>query len=395
MKYKFLITGLAISSLAFAQKKEIRNMEKALEKGNFQEVSSIFSEINESEVEEKYEADYTFYKAVTVLGNPGNPKASGDELKEAIVLIETAKDLGFENKALISSYTQAAESAIFSEAQKSLKDNDQKAALKNVVYLVERNPSNQNMRMNAADLAYRVGDFETAKANYEKLLSEDYIGAEKSFVATNIASNEVEAFPNKQAADLAVMSKKYKDSKVELSTSKLGSFITNLAWMYKNDGDLDKAKKTFSDAQAKYPNDESLKLASADIYLLLGMNDEYEKAISKLNDNITDPKVFENLGIAAGEKENWDQAIDYYKKSIELNPDNYVVQNNIAVAYIQKGNLEETTAAEQKDFYMSAAEHYEKVLKLKPDMDSAKQTLISIYKSFKMDDKAAALEAGN
>ncbi|KQC34012.1 hypothetical protein AAU57_12230 [Nonlabens sp. YIK11] len=387
--------GLAISSIAFAQKKEIRKIEKALEKGDYQEVSSVFSEIDENEVEDKYQADYTFYKAVTMIGNPGNPKASGGELTESISTIDRAKELGYGNDEYISIYKQAAKAAIFAEAQKLLKKGDQKGALGNVVFLTKLNPEDQSMRLNAADLAYRIGDFEVAKTNYEKLMSEDYTGIEKTFIATNVDTNEEEVFPNKQAADFAVISQKFKDSKVELSKSKLGTLVTNLAWMYKNDGELEKAKTLFSDAQAKYPNDESLKLASADIYLLLGMNDEYEKAISKLNNNITDPKVFENLGIAAGEKENWDQAIDYYKKSIELNPDNYVVQNNIAVAYIQKGNLEETTAAEQKDLYMSAAEHYEKVLELKPDMDSAKQTLISIYKSFKMDDKAAALEAGN
>ncbi|SCX95852.1 Tetratricopeptide repeat-containing protein [Nonlabens sp. Hel1_33_55] len=394
MNYRLLILGLAFSSLAFAQKREIRKIEKAVEDNDYKEASSLFSEINESEVEEKYVADYTYFKAVTMLGNPNRVTASGKELQNIMVLFDKAKDLGYDSAA-VSGQKSLVSDAIFAHAQKMLQAGKQDEALASVNYLLELDPSNQRMRENAANLAYRSGDFKSAKDNYQQLLDEGYTGIEETALATSLGSNKDEVFPNLKTAEVAVKTGQYTNARLEKSDSKLGTIVTNLAWVYNNNGEKPKAKSLVMEIFDKYPEDESLKIAAANLYLLVGMEEEYKKAVSKMNEEITDPAVYQNLAVAAADKENWDQAIDYYNKSIELDNSNYATQNNLAAAYIQKGNLEETTAVQQKEYYMNAAKHYEKVLELKPDMDSAKTTLISIYKAFNMDDKAAALEAGN
>ncbi|BAO56676.1 tetratricopeptide repeat protein [Nonlabens marinus] len=392
MKKILIVAALAVTTIGFAQKRELRKVEKAIEDKNYSEATSEFEKINESEVESKYLADYKFYKAVTILGNPTRIAADGMQLRQVIDLLEEAESLGYSDEDQILYYEQTTADAIFSDAQKKLKSGDQKAALDNVIYLLELNPDNQKMRENAANLAYRIGEFSSAKANYEQLVKEGYTGEEETVVATGVKDGVVSTFPNKKAAEYAVMSGDFKDVRIEKSDSQLGSLITNLAWIYKNDGEVDKARKLAMDAMKNNPNDASLSTASADIYLLLGMKDEYEKAIKELNTEIKDPRVFENLGIAAGEKENWDQAIDYYNKSIELKADNFVTQNNIAVAYINKGNLDETSAEDQIKLYTMATKHLEKVVEIKPEQASAKQTLLGLYKFLEMNDKAAALE---
>lgn len=117
MNYRLLILGLAFSSLAFAQKREIRKIEKAVEDNDYKEASSLFSEINESEVEEKYVADYTYFKAVTMLGNPNRVTASGKELQNIMVLFDKAKDLGYDSAA-VSGQKSLVSDAIFAHAQK-------------------------------------------------------------------------------------------------------------------------------------------------------------------------------------------------------------------------------------------------------------------------------------
>jgi tetratricopeptide (TPR) repeat protein len=328
-----------------------------------------------------------------MLGNPTRIVADGNQLRSIIDLLKEAESLDYSDKDQILYYEQTTADAIFTDAQKKLKSGDEKAALGNVAYLLELNPSNQKMRENAANLAYRIGEFASAKANYEQLIKEGYTGEEESVVATGVKDGVVSTFPNKKAAEYAVMSGDFKDVRIEKSESQLGPILTNLVWLYNNDGEKEKAEKTFLDMTAKYPNDENLKIASADIYLILGMKDEYEKAVKSMNAEINDPQVFENLGVAAAEKENWDQAIDYYQKSLDIKADNFLAQNNIAVAYINKGNLDETSADDQKVLYTKATTHLEKVLELKPDQASAVQTLIGLYDFLDMKEKSAVLKA--
>lgn len=392
MKSILLIAALAFSTLAFAQKKEIKKMDKAIVKGEYQKAQSIFQEIEENEVEEKFKADYTFYKAAAMIGNPNTPAAKSDQLQEVMILLDQAEEMGYEDKERIEVYKRATSNAVFKEAQELLAAGDQKGALKSVNFLVKLDPSNQGMREDAANIAYQAGDYSSAKANYQVLVDEGYTGIDESIVATDASSETLVNFPSMKAAEIAVATGEYKDARKDFSESRLGIVTTNLAWIYKNEGDMAAAKKLVADMQAKYPKDRNLGAAAADLYLILGEQDKYEEAINAMNEEIKDPKVFENLGIAAGEKENWDQAIQYYQNSIDLMPDNFVTQNNIAAAYINKGNLEQTTVEEQMELYTMATDHLEKVIELKPDLASAKQTLLGLYQFLKMDDKAAALK---
>jgi len=393
MKNIFIIAALAFTTLGFAQRKELKKIEKAIADKDFKEAIDEFNQINESEVESKYLADYTFYKAAITMGNPARPIATEQELRQIIEMLKEAGELGFNDEEQIIYYQQTAADAILSGAQKKLASGDQNGALDDVIYLLELSPDNSSLRENAANLAYRTGDFELAKANYEMLLEQGYTGVEETVVATNVKTGEVSAFPNKQTAEFAVLSGEFKDIVKEESESQLGAIVSNLAWTYKNNGQLDKANALVIDMLNKYPEDASLKTVTPDLYLMLGKNDDYERAIKELKTEIKDPRVFENLGIGAAEKGNWDQAIDYYDKSLELAPDNYAAQNNIAVACLNKANLDKTNAEDRKMFYTKAMQHLEKVLELKPDLASAKQTLLGLYKFLGMEDKAAALEA--
>lgn len=393
MKYRFLVMALVASALTFAQKKELKKIGKAIENIDFKKASTIFEDIEESTVEDKYKAEYTFYKASLLLGNPNRPTAKNKELQEVITLVDKSKELGYNDEDKISQIKRAASDAIFTEAQKSLSAGNKEAALESVNYLLSLDPTNQIMRENAANLAYQVGNYDSAMLNYEILVEEGYTGIEESAVATDKSNGKKVSFSSLNAAKLAESSGQYENAKKDFSESKLGALTTNLAWVYQNNGNLDKAKKLISDMLEKYPNDANLNLAKADLYLLIGENDKYEAAIKSLNQEIKDPLVFENLGIAAGEKGNWDQAIDYYKKSIDLKKDSYVSQNNIAAAYLNKGNLETTTVDQQIELYTLATGHFEKVVELKPDLSSAKQTLLGLYEFLDMTEKAAALKA--
>jgi Tfp pilus assembly protein PilF len=79
-----------------------------------------------------------------------------------------------------------------------------------------------------------------------------------------------------------------------------------------------------------------------------------------------------NAGVAAAGQERWDEAIQYWKKALEQDPNSAPAHNNLAVAYEKRGALEE------------AGREYEAALRLDPGNALIKGN----YESFK--DRLAA-----
>jgi tetratricopeptide (TPR) repeat protein len=131
----------------------------------------------------------------------------------------------------------------------------------------------------------------------------------------------------------------------------------------------------------------------ADIYLTLEMMDEYKEATESLTQEVKDPKVYDNLAISALNTKDYDQAIKYYELSIGIEPNNFVAQANLGLSYVEKGNLESTSAKDQLELYKNAIACYEKAHQLKPEDKTAISTLISLYGVFDMSDKVAEMKA--
>lgn len=393
MKYRFFIVGLAMSAMVYAQKKELRKVEKALDRKNYSEASQILSTIEENSLEEKYKADYDYYRAAVFLESPKNVDASIDLFKNSIKLLNSAKTKGYDKVEDVDDLISVATNSISSKAQEMLNTKNLEGAADAVIYLTQLDSTNLVMKENAANLSYQIGDYDTARRFYVELLDKEYTGITSTILADNKENGQLTSFSDMEAAKIAVKSGGYINAREETTESKLGSMVTTLAYIYKQQNEDEKAKKLVTDMVAKYPNDDNLNLSKADLYLMLGDTEMYEKTIKSLKEEVKDPLVFQNLGIAAAEKQNWDQAIEYYIKSIELDPDSYVSQNNIAAAYINKGNLESTSVDQQIILYTKATNHFEKVVELKPELVSAKQSLLGLYEFLEMTEKATALKA--
>jgi tetratricopeptide (TPR) repeat protein len=393
MKLKLTILFLAVASIAMAQKREMRKIEKALKSNDISTAIALFNSIDESTIEPKYEGAYSFYKAATTVGVSGKSSASEKEIYVSLDLIENAEKLGYDEKELLAVVESKAKDRLFTLANEKLNSNDMKGALTIVNYLSKLDPSNMNMYFNAANLAYQAGEFEMAKEKYQILLDNTYTGQETAYVAVNISNQQEEDFPSKKLRDFAVTSKSHTQPKDIKTSSQVGSMVTNLVWMYKNDGDVDKAKTTFTKALKDFSNDESLKFAKADIYLNLEMIEEYKAASKSLTEEVKDPKVYDKLALAALNTKDYDQAIKYYELSIGIAPENFVAQANLGLCYVEKGNLETTPAKDQLELYKKAIACYEKAHEVEPEDKTAINTLISLYGVFDMNDKVTEMKS--
>lgn len=392
MKIKFTLLLFLAVSMAFAQKKQMKELEKALQAKKYGEATTILKSIDENSVDENFKANFYYFKGETLIGDPAKSSATIDQIATAKESLRKAISLDIKLKENANILISNANNRLFLIARDLLKNEKGVEAAGLIDLIYEDDKTNLDMLYSAATLYYGAGEFEKAQDRFETLFDKNFTGVKTSYYAVEVATGEKRLFPNAKARDIGVLSKQYTKPTIEDSKSEVGDIVLNLVWLYKQSGDLQKAKDFFEKAKVKYPQDKSLKLKYSDIYLQLEMMDEYEKASLELTESVKDPKVYDNLAIAAQKTSNWDQVIKYYKSSLDLNIENYAANVNIANAYIQKGNAESTTAKEQEEFYKAAMGHLEKANSMKPDDESVRNTLIQIYKLFKMDDKASLLE---
>lgn len=406
MKIRLTLLFLVIAVSGVAQKKEIRKIEKAVNGGDFNKAIEIFNTINESEVEEKYLADYTFYKAASFLNVDGSTMPSVDHINKANAAFKKSLKLGFDNPQFIPLLQSMITQGQFKIAQNLVKENKTSEALKVVMDIYNDDPSNIEMLYNAASLAYQGKEFDTAITHYETLLEKDYTGIYNTYYGVD-SKGEKTALA-KTAIEVGISSGTFTKMETAASPSKLGEILTNLSWMYTQKGDLEKAKDVFTATMSKYPNDESIANSSSTIYLQLGMMDEYQASMEKLLNGKKDPVVFENLANSALANGNYDDAIQFYDKSLELQGDNVVALNNAANAFIQvannmsfdestvKGSYNEAIRAfneSKKSKYRKAMNYLERAIKVEPKNKSVAENLLGLYNYFEMDDKADALKA--
>lgn len=394
MKYTFSALFIAMTLMVSAQKRELRKIEKAVQSGQMDEALEIFNSIDESEVEEKYAGQYKFYKSTVVAGVLGDQQPTYEDIQEAEKLIAESKAAGYEDKQLMAMVENAINSQKIQIVNSKLQSGKTEEAIVIVEDIYEADNSNKDMLFTSAQLSYQVSDFDAARKKFQELFDAGYTGETVTFYAKSKSTGQEEVFPSKKLAEVAISTaKSHTDLREDKAPSKLGTILNNLVWLYKNDDQMQKAKFVFEKAQQRFPEDASLKMVTPDIYNTLGMTEEYKKAVANRGKDITDPKVYDNLGTAAFKTKDYDNAINYFESSLELKEDSFITHVNLSNSYLEKGNLEQTTAEEQQELYKKALSHLERAHELKPDNKNILPTMVSLYGVFEMTDKAEAIKA--
>lgn len=393
MKFKYILFFLVSTSIAFAQKKEMRKIEKAIEKRDLSEALDVFNSIDPNAVEDKYAGQYQFYKAYKVVFNTDRKGVpSLEDIRIAETALEKAKELQYTDVKLQPMIENLIQQAKFAIANEKVKAGEVDMAMQLVEELYESDPSNLDMLYSAGNLAYGNSMFEKAIEKYDLLLEKKYTGEKTNYLATN-KEGVVEKFPNKTVRDVAIKTKSHTNPVDEKTASNLGDIVLKTVWLYVNNkDDKQKAKAIYETALKNHPNDTSLKLVKADVFLTLDMMEEYQDAVENMEE-ITDPKVYDNLGTAALKTKNYESAIRYFKASLELDPKDYVALVNLSNSYLESGNLKETTAEQQKEMYSQAVIYLEKAHEVKPEEKGIMSTLVSLYDFLDMKDKSAAMKA--
>ncbi|WP_299113692.1 tetratricopeptide repeat protein [uncultured Winogradskyella sp.] len=396
-----LVLVFAVATMSFAQKNEIKAIEKALKSKNFSDAKSAVSSAEAliGNMDDKTKAKFYFLKAQALYANGAGTDANIDK---AIVALDKLKDL--ESSMGKLKYTDQANEmkngmfkSFLQKANQAITNKDYKTAAYRFDKMYKMSPKDTVYLYYAASSAVNANDYETSLNYYNQLKNLGYTGIKMNYMATNLESGEEEVFADKTNRDFAVRTLKTHDSpKDEKSTSKKAEIVKNIALIYVSQGEDEKALAAMSDARKVNPDDLGLLLSEANVYLKLGNMDKFkvlmEEAVSKDPNNA---ELLFNLGVLSSDAGNMAEAKDYYEKALVIDPNYVDVYNNLAFvtlaeesSIIEEMNNLGNSSADNKRYdelkekrlqlYKDAIPYLEKSLSLVEKVSTV-TSLINIY----------------
>jgi tetratricopeptide (TPR) repeat protein len=258
-------------------------------------------------------------------------------------------------------------------------------------------PQDTMYLFNSATVSVLAKDYEKALKNYNELMTLGYTGVSIEFKATEIETGEEQSFPNQSIRDISIKAGTHESARNVKSASKTGEMAKNIALIYVELGENEKAISALKKAKESSPNDFNLMISEANVYYKMGNTEKYKEIIKKaLEIKPNDINLLFNLGVFAAEEDDFETAKKYYTKAIEIDPNYTRAQMNMAALILnQEGGIVDemnglgNSADDDKKYdelkeqrqqlYKDALPYLSKVLEVEPDNLGATRTLMNIY----------------
>ena len=417
-KYVLLASALLISVATFAQKDQIKAAEKALKAGNAQEAITILqgADAASAAAPDAEKAQFQFVKASAHLAlatknedTDANLSAAAKAYQEVLSIEKTSGKAKFSAQASTSIID--VKYKLINAAIADSKADKHAAGAKKLydAYLLDKKDT-INLYY-AASTYVNAKEYETAYNAYNELKNLNYSGKGTTFYAVNKVNAEEQIFSTAKERDQMVKLGTHEKPRNEEIPSKRGEIYKNMALILVQNGKVAEAKKAIAEARVANPEDKTLILTEANLYLETKDYDTYKKLITEvLAQSPNDADLVFNLGVISYNAKNLVEAETYYKKAIEIKPDYVNAYLNLAILKldadkklfeeIQKlGNSEkdnkryEVLKKQREAVFTSALPYLEKAAELDDTNEEVKSTLLSVYRALEMTEKAKALKA--
>lgn len=417
-KYVILASALLISVATFAQKDQIKAAEKALKGGNSQEAVNILqaAESASATAPDAEKAQFFFVKGNAYL-DLANKKVDTD--KNLSLAAKAYQDLISVEKASgkIKFSTQAAASVTdikFKLINAAIADSkiDKHADSAKKLYDAYLLDKKDTLNLYYAASTYvNAKNYDEALKLYEELKTLNYSGKGTSYLAVNKLTGEEDLFTTSAERDRMVKLGTHEKPRTEVIPSKRGEIYKNMALILVEKGKTEEAKKAIAAARVANPDDTSLLLTEANLYLETKDFDTYKKIISEvLLKNPNDADLVFNLGVISYNAKNLVEAEKYYKRAIEIKPDYVNAYLNLAIMKLdgdkklfdemskltnsEKDNKRYLVLKKQREaVFTDALPYLEKASELDPKNVEVKNTLLGVYGALEMTEKKKALKA--
>jgi tetratricopeptide (TPR) repeat protein len=432
IKHILLASAVLVSVSSFAQKDELKKLKKIYEKeersaNDIAEYKANVDKLATLATEEGDKVYYNFYKVntaaleVALLGpNPTTAQYSKYFTPTSIKEFANAYNatLDYEKKTGKKVFTDDITTKLalykpllvnvavsLGEAKKFKESSDVLYA----IYLLDK--KDQDKLFYAASYAVNAQDLVTALAYYNELKTLNYTGESTVFWAINKATKKEESFSSKAEREIFIKGSTHEKPRDEKTESKRGEIYKNIALILVENGKTDEAKAAIAEARIATPNDTSLILTEADLYLKSKDVDSYKRLINEALEK--DPKNVDlvyNLGVISGNSNKIEEAEAYYKKALELDPNYFNANLNLAELrlradekFVIEMNKLGTSDKDNKRYevikemreknFKFILPYLEKAVELQPNNEEVRKTLLSVYNTLEMTDKYKALKA--
>ena len=386
-----------------AQKKELRNAGKALDKGDFEKATTALfaAETLLESMDDKQKSEFHLLKSMLYFnGGAAN-------LEDTVMAIEAfekvsnpnntqSKEMHYVNliNHLVNKGGDFVEKKDYSSASDCF-SNAYRISKKDTIYLYY-----------AASSSVNAKEYDKSLNMYEELKSLNFTGIEKQYFALNIITNMEEAFDNKLLRDASVQAKTHSNPTEKKSKSRYPEIIKNMALIYNQMGDTEKALEAMLEARTENPDNLNLILTEANVHYAMGNIDKFKSLLEYATElDSENPELQYNLGVIAADANDVENAKKYYNRAIELNPKYVNAYVNLAALILgqeeflieEMNNLGTSSAddrrydelrLERKEIYFEAIPYLEQAFDIDSNNFQAAKTLSNIYSATGDDVKA-------
>ena len=460
IKYVLLVSALLLSVATFAQKDQIKAAEKALKAGNAQEAITILqgAESTYATAPDAEKAQFCFVKGNAHLALANKNEDTDKNLSAAAKAYQDL--LAIEKASGKAKFSAQANTSIIDIKYKlinsAIADSKAEKHAEGAIKLYDAYLLDKKDTINlyyAASTYVNAKEYDKAYNAYEELKKLNYSGKATNYFAVNKANGEEQMFTTAKERDQMVKFGTHENPRTEEVPSKRGEIYKNLALILVQNGKVAEAKKAIAEARVANPDDNTLILTEANLYLDTKDYDTYKKLITEvLAQSPNDADLVFNLGVISynakkAAETSADEALassskatksgkveesksfankakellvlsqsseaeaeKYYKRAIEIKPDYVNAYLNLAILKldadkklfeeIQKlGNSEkdnkryEVLKKQREVVFSSALPYLEKASELDGTNEEVKGTLLSVYRALEMTEKAKALKA--
>lgn len=337
------LLAIGISALGFSQKSEIKSAEKALRNGdaaqaktNLEKAASLIDGAETKLQAQYYTVSGDVYYNLAQKGDEKAFQAAIDAYRKVIAIEEASGNEKYMQIA-VQNLSQIARDLV----NTAIKDNANNAfeqAADKLYMSYTLSPSDTVYLYYAAGSAVNAQNYERALDYYNTLKSLNYDGSGTTYTAVNIETGEVETM-DKATRDLYVRAGTHKDPKEEKVASKRPEIIKNIALIYQQLGDTDKALAAYTDARAANPEDVNLILGEANLHYTLGHKETFKTLMAKASAMApNNPDLLYNIGVINMELGDKEKAREAYKKTLEIDPNYINALLNLSTTYVTEGN---------------------------------------------------------
>ena len=390
MKKYIILIFILFVTFSFGQKKEIKKATKLFNAGDIQGATDLLaSNASLFEVADAKILNKKTYLEAQI--DQANKNFSTAFKKFTAFKAANGVNANYDNQVQLLT-SDIVNSAIEDNAEKRFSE----AAVK--LYLAYQiNPEvNKDYLYYAASSAVNATEFEISLSYYLKLKEINYDGITKQYLAKLVATGE-DVELTESEFDLYKKTNDYSDFREESTESKLPEIIKNIALIYVQLGDNEKAMSAVKEARKDDPKDLNLILSEANLYLGLNQNERFEglmkQAIEQDPNNAT---LYYNIGVVNAKAGHVESARDYYEKAIELDENfessylnlvSLILESESPIREEMEG-LGRSSADNKRynvltkkldDLYKECVPILEKLISISPKNDGAINTLMNIY----------------